>query len=258
LDWVAREDALFRGENGEMAEARRTMQATFIVDCPICRAKVAAIETGRAEYSYFDDESQEPYAERVHIGNCPKCNRILVGESVQVDFENYTADYDRWSDAVRVHPKPPKTFSSSRIPKVVRDSLLEADKSLQAGANIAACVMLGRALEGLSRDVLKPKAAASPMSAATPAKQKELMLGEAIKQLRDKKIIDDRLYDWSQQLQAFRNLAAHPEDINISRNDAEDLQTFVNAIVEYVYDLTDRYEEFKQRTAVTKATKQSP
>jgi hypothetical protein len=43
------------------------------------------------------------------------------------------------------------------------------------------------------------------------------------------------------------NLAAHPEDIVISRTDAEDLQSFVNAIVEYVYDLADRYQEFKSR-----------
>jgi Domain of unknown function (DUF4145) len=73
------------------------------------------------------------------------------------------------------------------------------------------------------------------------------MLGEGIRALRDKNVIDGRLFDWSQQLQAFRNLAAHPEDIAISREDAEDLQTFVYAIVEYVYDLTDRYNEFKSR-----------
>jgi len=65
------------------------------------------------------------------------------------------------------------------------------------------------------------------------------------------------LYDWSQQLQAFRNLAAHPEDISISRNDAEDLQIFVNAIVEYVYDLTDRYQEFKARVDARAARKES-
>ena len=73
------------------------------------------------------------------------------------------------------------------------------------------------------------------------------MLGEGIKKLKDEKIIDERLYNWSQQLQAFRNLAAHPEDISISREDVEDLQTFVIAIVEYVYDLADRYEEFISR-----------
>jgi Domain of unknown function (DUF4145) len=111
--------------------------------------------------------------------------------------------------------------------------------------------MLGRALEALCRDCLDPKPKKEESHAGTPTKAKKaILLGEGLRRLREAKIIDDRLYDWSQQLRAFRNLAAHPEDISISRNDAEDLQTFVNAIVEYVYDLTDRYEEFKERIAV--------
>jgi len=76
------------------------------------------------------------------------------------------------------------------------------------------------------------------------------MLGEGIKKLKEKGIIDKRLFDWSQQLQAFRNLAAHPdEDFTISREDSADLQTFVYAITEYTYDLADRYEEFLDRLA---------
>jgi hypothetical protein len=55
------------------------------------------------------------------------------------------------------------------------------------------------------------------------------------------------LLEWSKQLHAFRNVAAHPEDISISREDTEDLQAFVYAIIEYIYDLTDRYEDFKVR-----------
>jgi hypothetical protein len=82
-----------------------------------------------------------------------------------------------------------------------------------SSANIAACVMFGRALEALCRDNLKDESQLD----------KKIMLGVGIKTLRDKNIIDGRHFDWSQQLQAFRNLAAHPEDIAISREDAEDL-----------------------------------
>ena len=223
--------------------------STFIIDCPQCKAKVAASESGRAERSGFDDEASEPYASRVLVGICPSCQSILVGETEQIGFENYDSDQDRWRDVVRIYPKPPKVFLSYRIPKVIKDSLNEADRSLQAGANIAACVMLGRALEALCRDILDSVHDTNSVTTpATPVKpKKKIMLGEGIKKLKERKVIDDRLYDWSQQLQAFRNLAAHPEDISISRHDAEDLQTFVNAIVEYVYDLADRYEEFKSR-----------
>jgi hypothetical protein len=236
------------------------IQRTFIVDCPWCRAKVAASESGRAECVGFDNDAGEPYGSKVLVGICPSCRSILVGETEQIGFENYDSDEDRWSDVVRIYPKPPKVFSSYRIPKVVKESLNEADRSLQAGANIAACVMLGRALEALCRNILdsEPETTSTTPTPATPAKpKKKIMLGEGIKKLRDKKIIDDRLYDWSQQLHAFRNLAAHPEDISISRHDAEDLQTFVNAIVEYVYDLADRYEEFKNRVDARAKRKKS-
>jgi hypothetical protein len=220
--------------------------ATFIVDCPNCKAKVGAEEKGHLERTWFDDDAGEPEGERIVIGQCPSCNTSLVGRATQYRFEGWEGDEDNaFGDVVRVYPKPSKTFSSYRIPKPLNESLSEADKSFQAGANIAACVMLGRALEALCRDVLMPTPTAGEEMPTKP--KRRMMLAEGIRELHASKIIDDRLLDWSQQLQAFRNLAAHPEEITISRQDAEDLQAFVYAITEYVYDLTDRYNEFKQR-----------
>ncbi|QRX82288.1 DUF4145 domain-containing protein [Glaciimonas sp. PAMC28666] len=220
-------------------------QQTFIVDCHICKAKVAAIESGRAVHHTSD--AWQNYGKKVFIGNCPQCDFILVGESDQLDFKDVDSYDDRWSEVIRVYPKPPKTFLSLRIPPVVTDSLKEADRTLQAGANIATCMMLGRAIEALCRDVLN----AEPKEGGTenvPAKTKKyIMLGQGIKELHKANLIDDRLYKWSEQLHAFRNMAAHPEDITISRNDAEDLQKFVYAMVEYVYDLTDLYDDFMSR-----------
>lgn len=50
-------------------------------------------------------------------------------------------------------------------------------------------------------------------------------------------------------MREFCNQEAHPDKGLISRQDAEDIQSFVYAIIEYVYDLTDRYGEFKARIA---------
>ena len=216
------------------------MANTFVVDCPNCKAKVAAEEAGRAERYYFDHEAGEPFGRRMHVGKCPRCQTLIAGTSYQTAFEGYDAEYDDWSDVVRVYPQPPRTFTSYRIPDAVTQSLLEGDKSLQAGASMAACVMFGRALEAVCRDILIDPKDTAP---------KRIMLGEGVKQLKARNVIDQRLFDWSQELQAFRNIAAHPEGTPISREDAEDLQAFVHAIIEYIYDLTDRYEEFKSRIA---------
>lgn len=226
-------------------------EMTFVVDCPRCRAKVAAVEHGRAERHGVEDGSGEPWGERVLVGTCPRCSEIIVGQSTQIEFGGYTADEDQWSDVARVFPKPSKAFSSYRIPRVVKESLIEADRSLQANANIASCVMFGRALEAMCQNILggvKDPSLLDPPG-SKPAKRRYISLSEGIERLRAQKVIDDRLYDWSQQLRAFRNVAAHAQDVTISREDAEDLQTFVYAIIEYVYDLADRYDEFKARIA---------
>jgi Domain of unknown function (DUF4145) len=231
---------------------------TFIIDCPRCKAKVAAEQHGFTERSYFDDDAGEPFGERILLGKCPKCKLPLVGRAEQIEFANYQgADFDVYGDVVRVYPEPPKEFTSHRIPKTLTHSLLEAERCLQVGANTAACVMLGRALEALCRDVLAEKPESTADAAATAKPKKPVMLGNGIRELRDRKIIDERLYDWSVSLQAMRNLAAHPEDITVSREDAEDLRVFVNAITEYVYDLTDRYAEFKEREAEKKKPRPS-
>jgi endogenous inhibitor of DNA gyrase (YacG/DUF329 family) len=230
---------------------------TFVVDCPNCQAKVASEEMGRAEDTGFDDDVGEPYGWRLLVGKCPRCNTPLAAQSRQIRFEGWEGDeYDHWSDPVRVHPKPPKTFSSFRIPSAVTVSLAEGDIALQGNASLAACVMFGRALEALCRDVLftteEKKAIRAGLS------KKRLMLAEGIKQLKEQNYIDARLFDWSQHLHAFRNLAAHSDtDATITRQDAEDLQAFVYAIIEYVYDLADRYEEFKERQAARNRPRRS-
>ena len=178
---------------------------------------------------------------------CPKCRSVLVGESQQVAIAGYDAYENQWGDSVRVYPEPPKTFTSPRIPKVVSESISEGLKSFQANANVAACVMFGRALEAICRDLLKPTANAEALASPAHGAKRPIMLGEGLGKLKENGLIDQRLFDWSQQLHAFRNLAAHPTDVAISREEADDLRSFVFAIVEYIYDLTDKYNEFKQR-----------
>jgi len=222
--------------------------ATFIVDCPVCRAKVAAEETGRAEHTAYDEEAFEPNGRRLYVGVCPRCSTLLAAEAKQIRFDGWEGEEeDEWSDPVRVHPSPPKTFSSWRIPDTVTVSLTEGGNALQANAYIAACVMFGRALEAMCRDVLFTEEEKKAIAAGTA--KKRLMLSDGIKELKAKNLIDDRLFDWSQQLHAFRNLAAHPDGdaTSIARQDAEDLQTFAYAIIEYIYDLTDRYNQFLKR-----------
>lgn len=216
--------------------------SVFVVDCPKCRMPVAAKQSGVAERTgYVDETMSDRFGERLYVGKCPRCSTLLAGESNQTDFADVTAEYDDWSPITRVYPEPPRRFSSSDIPSTVTESLREAELSLRADANTAACVMMGRALEALCRDKLTGEKKEALLSG------RRIMLGEGIRHLLDAGVIDQRLFDWSQELQAFRNIAAHPDDALITREDAKDLQSFVFAIVEYIYDLSERFEEFRAR-----------
>jgi hypothetical protein len=120
-----------------------TPLTTFIIDCPECKAKVAAVAHGEVRTrGGVDEEGDEHYGQCLAIGQCPKCRCLLAGASQQVGIENYDSYRDEWGDFVRVYPKPRRTFVSNRIPSLVTDSVTEADKALQANANTAACVML--------------------------------------------------------------------------------------------------------------------
>lgn len=233
-----------------------TTDETFLVDCDRCKAKVAAIQEGIAERGVTGDDDGNPvYGERLYVGMCPKCKRLLAGYSEQVGIEGYDSYHDDWSDPIRVHPNPPRVLSSG-VPATVRESMDEAEKCLQAGAHNAACVMLGRALEGLCRDQM----AAEIEAAAAEGKKHKVMLGEALTVLQKKGVINDKLLEWSKQLQAFRNAAAHSDDdASVTRIDVIDLRTFAYAIIEYVYDLTERYNEFVERAkeAKEKASKKA-
>src|SRR5205823_1327373 len=113
---------------------------------------------------------------------------LLVGQAIQTDFAGFEGtEEDRYADVVRVFPKPPKIFSSYRIPKSAKVSLIEGGRAFQAGAYIAACVMFGRALEAVCRDILQEKD-----GAAEKGERRPIMLAAGLRQLKDRKIIDDR------------------------------------------------------------------
>jgi hypothetical protein len=67
--------------------------------------------------------------------------------------------------------------------------------------------------------------------------------------MRDKGLIDDRLFEWSDSLRLAGNEAAHGVGLSIGQADARDILEFINAILDYIFSFRDRFEEFKKRRA---------
>lgn len=195
----------------------------MLIDCPRCSSRVKAIVRGAALHQEYEGD----LGTRVSVGSCPSCGGALAGVA---DVVRHHDGSEADGIARRVWPDPQRLFSWE-VPELVRGSLDEAERCLSAGAYSACAVMAGRAVEGICIE--------------KGAKAKNLHHG--LKELLDSGAIDERLFEWGNELRALRNVGAHATTEKVGREDAIDVRDFAVAICEYVFILTQRFEDFKRR-----------
>lgn len=189
----------------------------MIIECSYCEAAVDATVLAQHKDPIDPDE---PMAFRASFLVCPRCGNALLGGE----------DLDSDEPPFRLWPQP-KKYYSPQIPVITRESLDEANACFKARAYSACAVMCGRSIEGICRHF----------------KTKAPYLGAGLKELRERGVIDGRLMEWAQELQKSRNLGAHASEEKVSRQDANDLLDFTNAICEYTFVLAAKFERFMKR-----------
>lgn len=198
----------------------------MIIECDFCEAKVDGRVIAKKEYLIRHEEAEPTL---IYLLQCPVCNSVLVGGSDQIQVS--ANEYD-WTPPNRLWPNPDERLHSS-IPNICRISLTEAHKCYRAKAHSACAVMCGRAIEAVCSEY----------------KTKSKNLAGGLRELRDKGVIDQRLFDWAESLREQRNIGAHATEEDVSRDDAHDVLDFSLAICEYVFVLSEKYEDFKARQA---------
>jgi len=174
-----------------------------------------------------DDEY--PFTSKISLCECPRCHSAIVGLEEETPFDEFDLP-------TRVWPSPPIQFSS-KIPKPIRESLIEAEKCLRGKAYTACVAMCGRALEAIGRHFFPPKSATT----------RPLMLKQSIDKLASEKIIDGRLHLWGLALHSDRNLASHPSGTDFKKQDAKDIFKFATNICEYIFVLSAEFEDYEKR-----------
>ena len=195
-----------------------------LIDCPYCHARATGEVCGNA---YQEDSESE--RSRFLLLRCPTCGNLLVAREEFLQ-RGELEEPDVWSDAERIWPLPAFDVAGC-VPELIRNSLEEADRCLRAGAFTASVVMTGRALEALCRHY----------------QTKSQNLGQGLKELLDKEIIDKRLFEWGEALRVHRNLAAHATGEKFSHDEVRDLFQFAVAICDYVFVLTEKFQQFMKR-----------
>ena len=203
------------------------MPATTFIACNLCDAKVQA--NVLAEKTYGPGEEWDPYKYMFLV--CSQCGSAMIGHS---DYEQ-TEDGDGWSLPTRHWPEPDDELHAN-IPRSVRKSLEEAKRCLGSRAYMACAVMCGRAVEALCNDKVASKT-----------------LADGLKKLRSSKIIDEKLFEWSEALRHERNIGAHAGEEVTTWQDARDVLDFAIAISEYVYVLDETYKAYLKRKAKPEA-----
>jgi hypothetical protein len=207
----------------------RSGKTHVTVNCGHCDATVKAEVLATHEVKHFDDRIMMEFPDhRVSLAVCPACHEAVVARDTWEGEGDYGESL--WSKAARVWPRAERE-TNAMIPDIVRVSLEEAQRCHGAAAHTACAVMCGRALEGI----------------CIHFGTKDRHLAKALPELRDRKVIDERLFSWGDELRKHRNIAAHATEDRTSREDATDLLEFLTAICEYVFVLTPRFDSFMLR-----------
>ncbi len=209
----------------------------MLVLCACCEARVNADEVGFLDYFEGDPEGGGVQARAVFL-RCPSCTSpILVRQYWAGSYQDEAGRQCWYSGDERVYPVERTVHKA--IPETIRTSLEEALRCLEHRCYVAAAIMCRRTLEALCKHHVGGSK----------------NLATSLKALHDSKVIDDRLYDWAEALRADGNLAAHDPEATFTRQDAQDLADFSEAILEYVFVLSDRFSAFKARRAAAAASK---
>lgn len=192
--------------------------------CGHCHTKVQTQILGSVHDKV---ESHEPPVAWVLV-KCGGCERPNV---VGREYYGSYHDVDQWGDW-RIYPPSDRAFGPE-VPEAIRRAFYEAQVDLRVGSYLSTALMCRRAVELLSSDLGAPDDA----------------LAKKLSVLRDRGVIDARLYEWADALRLAGNGAAHDNDpdLELTRTDAEDLAAFTEALIDYVYIYRARFEEFRER-----------
>jgi HEPN domain-containing protein len=191
----------------------------MVVDCPHCLVRIKS-ETK----AWVATDADESY----FLVQCPTCHHALFGHAMA--FRDDYGDW-QWETVQRLWPAPSLVEPGPAIPSAARRDIKDAQKCLSHGIYSASAVLCGRALERLIKEKLGSN----------------MMIGRGLAELKSKGFIDERLYNWAEALRKERNIGAHASDEDTTKENAQDTIDFTIAIFDYVYTLSEKYEQYLAR-----------
>lgn len=195
----------------------------MIIECINCRQYVEAMEAG----GYLRHFNGNGPSRRYTLLCCSECHAPIVVEQANI---GNMAEGDKWDTPSIVYPEG-DAQASPLAPHEIRQAFAEACRCYRVQAYTASAIMCRKTIEGVCET----------------NGVNERNLSASLRVMKERSLIDERLFEWSDALRAFGNAAAHGVGTEISQADAKDAIEFTNAILDYLFSYRDRFEEFKKR-----------
>lgn len=196
----------------------------------IVMARVRAVAHGEPTIEVFNSiDPNEHILSRVayKLAFCIRCESVFLIRAIKVEDlgefttpEDHEVLYPRERDVLPEH-----------VPTTVRRTFESALSCFRVGAYEPCAIMCRKSLEALCRELGE--------SGGTLAKR--------LSRLSDSGRIDQRLASWSNELRLIGNDAAHDIDLELSQEDAQDGLDFVEAILQNLFVLKHKFQEFSAR-----------
>lgn len=194
--------------------------------CPHCEQASTAVVRGKA-YWESEDGSEGPPVEWTLV----QCDRCF--EPTLQAREDFGGGFSEDHNPATVYPVPQRLSRS--VPAGLRREWDEAQTCFRAKAYAACVVMVRRTLEGTCEDQgIKGKS-----------------LAASLKQLAAKGLMDKTLAQWAEALRIVGNKGAHYTGKPVAREDAEDALAFAEALLDHIYVLRQRFDQFLARIKTT-------
>jgi Domain of unknown function (DUF4145) len=187
--------------------------------CPHC-SKAVLLEVLRRWYNVPEgDDAWEPHQWTAAM--CTSCQSPFV---LYQEREN-----DDWGIPTQEYPQADRQLPWS-VPQSIRDDFAQAQRCMRSRSYTAGAIMARRVVEIIRKDQGFKKG----------------NLNAALKSMKEAGVIDARLYEWADTAREVGNEGAH-DTTPVSREDAEQVLLFVEALVDYLYVFRKRYAQFQQR-----------
>jgi hypothetical protein len=204
----------------------RAVDDQLWVECGRCHRTVVAAVLGKV----YEEEDDGPWGVETVLMKCPACGSPIV--ATQRHEATRPPDYfwEASGPAVLVYPSPARRLSWA-TPAAISDAFDEAQRCYRINAYRGAAILARLVLEGIAAEL----------------GQQEGNLAGRLRRLAESGDMDAQLVRWAVALKDVGNEAAHELGAPVTRQDAEDVLSFAEALADYVFTFRKRFEEFERR-----------